>query len=98
MRIRLWALERARDHGFVTTADLRERFDLSTKNAARHMTHLRRCGLLEAVDDRQAHGSIRSEITEAGEKYLANPPEPRRRMDARPLARALGYRVVELRQ
>jgi hypothetical protein len=87
--IRQYALSLAQSTGRVTTADIVERFGMSTVNAASHLSMARKDRLLE-VAETELHGRIVNKITDAGLACIgteARPPV----FDCSALCAAFGY-------
>jgi hypothetical protein len=86
--VRRWALERARDHGLVYTAEVATRFGITTESAAKRLAFLRSRGHLIAGEALE-HFRFGNEITDAGLAYLGTGPTHARRWDCKPLCMAL---------
>lgn len=86
--IRHWALERALSSGGVTTALLRDHFDLTLQSAAKRLARMREAGYLELDESERARPW--NVLTEEGRAYLRDRQHGPKKFDDSPLCSALG--------
>jgi DNA-binding MarR family transcriptional regulator len=87
--IRRWILTKAGDGG-VTTAELRDQFDLLLSTAASHLQKCRQLGYIEP-EDVEAN-ALRCTLTPAGREYLERNGSALAKYDDGPLRAAMGMR------
>jgi hypothetical protein len=86
--IRHWALERALSAGGISTAQLRDHFDLTLQSAAKRLARMREAGYLELDERYSRYWNV---LTDDGRIYLAQRPDGgQKRFNDSSLCSALG--------
>jgi hypothetical protein len=91
--IRHWALERALSAGGVTTAQVRDHFDLTLHSAAKRLARMRATGYL-ALDEFSPTARPWNVLTDEGRAYLRTRQSGPKRFDDSPLCSALGLMAL----